>query len=67
MASVPIVNYAGRMFDRPVDPNKDGLLAIINYSGGGLNMGTSKQLPGVAQAFTGKFNAAGDKFVVSDN
>lgn len=48
MASVSIVNYAGRMFDKPVEPNKDGLLAVINYTGGGINMGTSKKLPGVA-------------------
>ena len=67
MASVSIVNYAGRMFDRPVEPNRDGLLALINYSGGGLNLGTHKKLPGIAQAFTAHFNSQGDKFVVSDN
>jgi len=43
MASVSIVNYAGRMFDWPVEPNRDGLLAIINYTGGGSNFGTSKK------------------------
>lgn len=67
MASVSIVNYAGRMFDWPVEPNKDGLLALINYTGGGVSMGTSKKLPGVAQAYSARFNPTGDKFVVSDN
>ena len=67
MASVSVVNYSGRMFDRPVEANKDGLLALINYSGGGKKMGTHKTLPGVVQAFGASFNATGDKFAVSDN
>jgi len=67
MAAVSIVNYAGRIFDKPVEPNKDGLLAVINYTGSGSNYLSSKKQVGITQAFSAQFNNQGDKFVISDN
>lgn len=67
MASVSVANFTGRMFDKPVVSNSDGLLAKINYSGGGGKWGTNKSLPTGAMAFGGSFNASGDKFAISDN
>lgn len=55
MASVSIVNYAGRMFDKPIEPNKDGLLAIINYTSGASTY--AHTTPSLTQAKSVSFNS----------
>ena len=55
------------MFDKPIEPTKDGLLAIINYTSGGANYGASTRTPSLTQAKSLCFNPQGDKFVVSDS
>lgn len=57
MAAVSIVNYAGRVFDKPVEPTKDGLLAVINYTGSGANYLSSKKPSNITQAFSASFNS----------
>ena len=40
MASISVVNFTGRLFDKPVSAGKDGLVALINYAGGLKGFGT---------------------------
>lgn len=63
MATLSIVNFTGRLFDKPAKPKEDGLLATISYPPSST---TSKESVKVmAQGVA--FNDVGDQFVISDS
>ena len=67
MASLSVVNYSGRIFNKTTKPNQEGLLITINYANsekdktiGKQNIFKSAKAKGVA------FNDIGDQFWISD-
>ena len=62
MASLSIVNFSGRLFDKTMSAKEDGLIADISY--GGSSGTTSRSQIVRAQAVS--FNDVGDQFVITD-
>lgn len=63
MASLSIVNFSGRLFDRTAKPKEDGLLVSINYNDSTLEkVGASSS----CRAQGVSFNDVGDQFIISD-
>lgn len=64
MTAISIVNFSGRLFDRPVKPKEDGLVTLITYNGA-VNTKTGSISATRAQGVA--FNDSGDQFVISDS
>lgn len=61
MSTISIVNFSGRLFDRPVKPKEDGLVTGINYGN------PSKDSLKTIRALGVVFNDIGDQFAISDS
>jgi hypothetical protein len=61
MSTISIVNFSGRLFDKPVKPKADGLVTGINYGKPDKVTLKTTRAQGVI------FNDVGDQFAISDS